>query len=231
MLRHILPILFLFCTIFVVAFWKGSTVEKGEKTSLKEVVLPAAKHDGTISIEHVLQTRRSIRHYKNKPITLAQLSQILWAAQGITSRQGLKTAPSAGALYPMEMYVVAGNVTDLAAGVYKYNCKKHKLIPIKDGDKRSELASASLGQSCVGKGAADIVIAGVYERTSRKYGARAKRYVYMEAGHIAQNIYLQAVALDLGTVTVGAFTDAQVKKVIGLQPNEEPLYVMPIGVI
>jgi len=176
---------------------------------------------------------RAIREYKNKPIELAQLSQLLWAAQGITkitNGHGLRTAPSAGALYPMELYIAVKNIDNLPAGIYKYNCKTHTLKLIKSGNYLTQLANASLGQSCISNGAAAIIITGIFKRTSVKYGSRAARYVYMEAGHIAQNIYLQGVSLGLGTVTVGAFRDKKVQEVIGAQKNEQPLYVMPIGI-
>ncbi|MFC1841879.1 SagB/ThcOx family dehydrogenase [Candidatus Dependentiae bacterium] len=226
-MRNILATL-VFCAVWSIAGKKGLVVKK-ENISFDEIVLPKTIDDSKTSLEKILRNRRSVRNYKNKALTLQQLAQLLWAAQGITNKQGLRTAPSAGALYPIEIYVVVGNVENIAAGIYRYNCKKHTIIPIKPGDKRSELASASLGQSCVGEGAIDIVITGIFERTSRKYGARAQRYVYMEAGHVAQNIYLQAAALGLDTVSVGAFDDENVKKVICAQANEQPLYVMPIG--
>lgn len=229
----LIGLLLFFIAIILVIFKRGTVVKKDEKISMSmeaEIILPKAKYDGPILLERVLHDRRSIRSYTNKPVTLAQFSQLLWAAQGITNKQGFRTAPSAGALYPMELYVVAGNVEDLTAGVYKYNCSNHSLSLVKQGDKRKALAAASLGQYCVLEGAADIVITGIYERTARKYGARAKRYVHMEAGHVSQNIYLQATALGLGTVSVGAFEDDEVKTVIGAQPDEQPLYVMPVGI-
>jgi len=214
--------------VMFVAFKEGSTVKQGAggvQTSLVK-----AKLDGSVSIEKAIHTRRSVRSYKNKPVTIEQLSQLLWAAQGITSKQGLRASPSAGALYPMELYVVASNVTDLDEGVYKYDQKNHRLQLVKSGRKQIELADASLGQTSVSDGAVSIVITGIYERTSSKYGDRAVRYVHMEAGHIAQNIYLQCVSLGLGTVVVGAFDDDAVQLVIGAQADKHPLYVMPVGV-
>jgi len=201
------------------------------KNQPKIIALPEAKTNGEFPLVKAIKSRRSVRTYKNENLSLEQVSQLLWAAQGITSPDELRSSPSAGALYPIEIYVVAGKVSQLDAGIYKYDCKSHKLSLIKEGDKRSELSSASLGQDSVQNGAIDIVICGVYERTQVKYGSRAERYVFMEAGHVAQNIYLLGVSLKLGTVVVGAFDDESVKKIIEAQPNENPLYVMPVGKI
>ena len=173
--------------------------------------------------------RRSVREYANLPLTLEDISQLLWAAQGITTEWGGRTAPSAGALYPLEVYLVVGNVENLACGVYKYKPERHELVKVRDDDVRGELAQAALGQTWVKEGAIDIVIAAVYERTTKKYGDRGVMYVHMEAGHAAQNIYLQAAALNLGMVTVGAFYEDQVKDILGMPGNEIPLYVIPVG--
>jgi len=153
----------------------------------------------------------------------------MWAAQGITAKWGGRTAPSAGALYPLEVYLVVGNVDGLAPGIYKYKSEGHELVKARSEDVREELAEASLSQAWIREGAIDIVIAAVYERTTKKYGERGVRYVHMEAGHCAQNIYLQATALNLGMVTVGAFYDDQVKSILDMPDNEVPLYVIPVG--
>ncbi len=196
-----------------------------EARSLQE---PA--YDGTVSVEATLRRRRSVREYAARPLTLAEVGQLLWAAQGITGDNGrYRTAPSAGGLYPLEFYVVAGDVRDLAPGVYRYEPADHVLRPVSEGDVRSVLASAALEQTWVEEGAAVLVVAGVYERTTQKYGERGRRYVHMEAGHAAQNVYLQATALDLGTVTVGAFHEDEVQRVVGLAEDEMPLYLMPVG--
>lgn len=210
---------------------RNSMFMKNAENAAKTISLPKPNLDGTVSIEKAIKSRRSVRNYQDKPLTMEQVSQLLWAAQGITSDDNLRAAPSAGALYPMELYVVVGKVDGLDAGVYKYNCNTHDLLQISLGDKRNELSSASLGQDSVSNGVIDIVICGVYERTGAKYGDRAQRYVHMEAGHIAQNIYLQGVALGLGTVVVGAFDDSSVQEVIGAATDEQPLYVMPVGAI
>lgn len=142
-------------------------------------------------MEVALTSRRSVREYTGEPLTLQDISQLLWAAQGITDPRGFRTAPSAGGIYLLEVYVVVGNVESLAEGVYKYNPSGHEIIKILDRDKRENLSAAALNQAWVKEGAMDIVIAAVYERTTEKYGDRGIRYVYMEAGRAAQNIYLQ----------------------------------------
>ena len=162
-------------------------------------------------------------------LTLAEISQLLWSAQGITDPEGRRTAPSAGALYPLEVFLVAGGQDELPAGVYRYRPQGHDLIPVVQGDQRAKLAAAALEQDWLNDAPATIGIAAVYERTARKYKQRAERYVLMEVGHAAQNVHLQAVALDLGTVVVGAFDDAEVKRVLTLAVNEEPLCLMPVG--
>ena len=191
--------------------------------------LPEPRLQSEVSLEQAFHERRSTREYANVPLTLNEVAQLLWAAQGVTSEWGGRTAPSAGALYPLEVYLVAGNVESLAPGVYKYNPGRHKLVTVRDGDVRGQLANAALGQRWVQEGAVDIVIAAVYERTTTKYGDRGVRYVHLEAGHAAENICLQAVALNLGVVTVGAFHDVLVKYIMGMPDDEVPLYVIPIG--
>lgn len=181
------------------------------------------------SLEDLLRQRRSVRDYADAPLTQDEVMKLLWAAQGITRSWGGRTAPSAGALYPLELYVAVGNVMDLSPGIYKYDPGRNKLTLIKEGDVRTALALASLGQRSVADGAINIVIAAVYERTMVKYGTRGERYVHIEVGHAAQNICLQAVALGLGLVTIGAFQDSAVAKIIGMSPDEAPLYVIPVG--
>ena len=173
--------------------------------------------------------RRSVRNYTGEPLTLAEVSQLLWAAQGITSPSGGRTAPSAGALYPLEIYLLAGEVTDLPAGIYHYLPVEHALNPVVGGDQRQVLYEAALSQSAVKDAAAVIVITAVYERTTVKYGERGFQYVYIEVGSAAQNIYLQAFSLDLGTVFIGAFHDDQVKLILQLSGDETPLGIMPVG--
>ena len=191
--------------------------------------LPQPRFHGEVSLEETLLNRRSVREYDDTHLTLEEVSQLLWAAQGLTAEWGGRTAPSAGALYPLEFHVVVGIVSDLAPGVYRYRPREHDLVMTKDGDLRGPLAHAALDQAWVREGAIDIVIAAVYERTTGKYGEKGIQYVHMEAGHAAQNLYLQATAMELGMVTVGAFYERDVKEILGLPENEEPLYIVPVG--
>jgi SagB-type dehydrogenase family enzyme len=151
-----------------------------------ELRLPAPQRDGKVSLERCLATRRSVRAYRDDALKLAELSQLLWAAQGITGGERLRTAPSAGALYPLEVYVLAGSVEGLAAGIYKYRPERHELVRVAQEDRRRALAEAALGQQFIAQAPAVFVIAGVYERTARRYGDRAPRYVHIEVGHAGQ---------------------------------------------
>ena len=204
----------------------------GNKVSEKErkIKLPEPRYKSQVSVEEAILKRRSIRSYSDKPLKLEEVSQLLWAAQGITNEQRkFRAAPSAGALYPLETYIAVGNVSSLKKGIYRYNPFNHEIVILKEGDYRNGLSLASLGQFCVRNGAVSIVFAAVYDRITKKYGERGIGYTYMEAGHAAQNVYLQAEALDLGTVVVGAFMDSGVKKVIGMKGEETPLYILPVG--
>jgi SagB-type dehydrogenase family enzyme len=193
------------------------------------IKLPEQAQDSNTSIEEALLKRRSVRSYKDSPLTLEEISQLLWAAQGITDRRGLRAAPSAGALYPLEIYIIAGNVNDLPDGIYNYKPLKHELVRIVKGDKRNELCNAALGQSSIRTAAAVIVFSAVYERTTIKYGDRGVKYVHIETGHAAQNVFLQAVSLGLGTVVIGAFDDDDLTEVLKMPEGEQPLYIMPVG--
>lgn len=195
----------------------------------QRIPLPAAESEQEMSVEDALRQRRSIREFSRDGLALEDVSELLWAAQGSTSRRGFRTAPSAGALYPLELYIVAGDVAGLSPGVYRYRPEKHDLVLVVSGDRRKPLASAALGQNWVRRAPAVLVITGVYERTTAKYGQRGRRYVHMEVGHAAQNVYLEATAKGLGTVMVGAFDDEQVQKVLSLPADHEPLGLMPIG--
>jgi SagB-type dehydrogenase family enzyme len=191
--------------------------------------LPDPIREGRMSIEECLELRRSVRTYAEPPLTIAEAGQLLWAAQGITAAGKFRTAPSAGALYPLETYLIAGNVTKLRPGIYKYRPARHELLRVAEGDRREALAGAALGQDAIRRGAAVIFFSAVYARTAARYKDRAARYVHIEAGHAAQNICLQAVALKLGVVPIGAFSDEEVKRALKLPEDEEPLYILPTG--
>lgn len=193
------------------------------------IKLPEPKLEGEVSLEQALFKRRSVREYSGIALTLKEVAQLLWAGQGKTVEWGGRTAPSAGGIYPLEIYLVTGNVEGLAEGVYRYRPEEHALAKIKEQDVRRELAEAAAGQSFVGEAAIDIIITAIYERTTGKYGDRGLRYVHFEAGHAAQNICLEATALNLGAVTVGAFLDERVIDIIGALSSESPLYIIPVG--
>ncbi len=193
------------------------------------ISLPEPVRSGEKSLETLLQQRRSVREYKEAALDLSAIGQLLWAAQGITDPQGLRTAPSAGALYPLELYVVAGNVGGLSPGVYHYYPDRHRLQQTEAGDLRHMLARAALAQPWIKAAAAVVVITAVYDRTTRKYGERGIRYVHMEVGHAAQNLFLQTEALGLATVVVGAFDDDAVATVLKLPTDVQPLMLLPVA--
>ena len=201
-------------------------------------ILPSPKTTGGVSVEEALANRRSHRHFQNRELSAEQLSQILWAAYGITKpmpdrpqlRGGLRTTPAAGALYPLEIYAAVGNVTGIEPGVYKYISKEHKIIRTIGKDIREELSAAALGQLMVRDAPVTVVYCAVFHRIAQKYGERGReRYVLLDLGHSAQNIYLQAEALHIGTCAIGAFKDGKVSELLQLPTEEEPLYLMPLG--
>ncbi|HWR98434.1 MAG TPA: SagB/ThcOx family dehydrogenase [Candidatus Methanoperedens sp.] len=193
------------------------------------IALPAPMRDGTVALERALQERRSVRAFRRTPLTLLEVAQLLWASQGISWGGHHRTVPSAGALYPLEIRLVAGEVEGLPAGVYRYLPAPHALELVAAGDRRRDLCASALGQECVSEAPAILAIAAVFSRTTGKYGGRGERYAQMEAGNASQNVYLQAAALGLGTVLVGAFHDDQVRRALALPPEETPLALMPLG--
>lgn len=193
------------------------------------IMLPSPRTSGAVSIEEALHKRHSVREFLPTPISLKDVSQLLWAAQGITHDDRLRTAPSAGALYPLELYLVAGDVLNLPAGIYHYLPRRHRLAVIRRGDFRSDLAAAAMHQDWLKDSAAILVFAAVEERTKAKYGARGPGYVRTEVGHAAQNVLLQAVALGLGGTPVGAFDDEWSAQVLDLAADEKILYWVPVG--
>lgn len=222
----------------------GPASATAQEPGVELIQLPAPQHTSTTSVEQALTERRSVRRFAEASVTLEEVAQLLWAAQGVTRPQearpshwppewqwmgGRRTAPSAGALYPLEVYLVAGKVDGIAPGLYRYVPLEHALEPAGEGDMREALAAAALRQSSIAGAPAVLVIAAVYRRVAVKYADRATRYARIEVGAVAQNIYLQVETLDLATVLIGAFTDADVKEVLGLPADHEPLAIMPVG--
>lgn len=198
------------------------------------IALPKPDFTG-LSFETALKDRRSVRGYTEQPVALRALSQLLFAAQGVTGReQGyhLRAAPSAGALYPIEIYVAVSRVSDLKPGLYHYVPSAHSLECMQEGNFAARLGSAALGQEMVEDAGACFILTAVFERATHKYGERGYRYAYMEAGHISQNIFLQAVSLGLGSVCVGAFFDDTVNRLIDVDGTREAaVYIHCVGCI
>jgi SagB-type dehydrogenase family enzyme len=194
------------------------------------IKLPEVRMHSSTSVEEAINQRRSLRLYKNEPLAIADVAQLLWSCQGLTDKQRmLRAAPSAGALYPLEVYLVVGEVKGVSAGIFKYNPLKHELSKMHDGDRRVALSEAAFSQQWVHQAEASIVICANYKITEKKYGQRARQYVHMEVGAAAENVYLQATALGMGTVLVGAFDDAAVQKILEVVPDEIPLCILPLG--
>ena len=201
-------------------------------TTSQPIYLPPPSQKGSVSLEEAIAKRRSVRDFTPESISQSQLSQILWATQGISNTGGrYRTVPSAGATYPLEVFVVCGRncIEDIGEGIYHYDLARHSLTLHHKGDVRVELARAALDQEFIYEAPVDIIICAIYERTATRYGARGERYVHIEVGHAGQNIYLQATALGLATVAIGAFYDEAVREVLRLDKQYKPLYIMPVG--
>ncbi|MGB6837826.1 MAG: SagB/ThcOx family dehydrogenase [Dehalococcoidia bacterium] len=206
------------------------SIPAAQDTPLARLPDPLLK--GEMSLEEAISRRRSRREFEDHPLTPGELSQILWAAQGITDQEGLKRAtPSAGALYPLDLYVVVGKqgVEGLREGAYHYLPQSHSLELLSGGDSRQALAQHASEQMFIAEAPVIVVVTAEYQRTTKKYGERGVRYVHIEAGHVGQDICLQVQALGLATVTIGAFQDEEVSRTLGLPPNHEPLYIIPVG--
>ena len=194
--------------------------------------LPPPSKKGSMSLEEAIARRRSVRRFTSESISQLLLSQLLYAAGGLRDTSSrYRTVPSAGATYPLEIFVVCGqnSIEEVDAGIYHYDIGSHSLSRHQKGDARFELAKAALDQMFIYQAPVDIVICAEYERTLGRYGRRGERYVHMEVGHAGQNIYLQTTALGLATVAVGAFDDEEVREVLRLSERYKPLYIMPVG--
>lgn len=215
------------CALLILGFaacMPGPGPEPGIAPAADELLLPPPLQSSETSLDEALARRRSVREYDHHSLTPSEIGQLLWAAQGVTDERGYRTAPSAGALYPLEIYVATID------GIYHYVPRGHYLRAVAYGDVRSALYEAALHQEPVRSAPAVFIISGLVERTAQKYGQeRSPRYVHLEAGHAAQNLLLEAVVLGLGAVPIGAFDDEEVQKALGLPPNHEPLYLIPVG--
>ena len=185
--------------------------------------LSRTRRGGLVSLEEVVARRRSEREFTNQAVTEAEISQLLWAAQGITADWGGRTSPSAGALYPLELYLVTRSTYG------HYRPQGHRLEVLADRDLRGEVAAAARDQPAVRHAPLTIVISAVYARTVKKYGSRGRRYAELEAGHVAQNVLLQAVALGLVAVPIGAFDDQRLAATLRLPSDRSPLYIIALG--
>ncbi|MFZ5448488.1 MAG: SagB/ThcOx family dehydrogenase [Thermodesulfobacteriota bacterium] len=215
--------LFLVVGIFMFFSSNGSSAEA--------IKLPPPATKGGMPLAEALQARRTIRHFAARPLDLAQVSQLLWEGDGLSDPRGLRTSPSAGATYPLDLYLVVGEqgVTNLPAGVYRYEVAAHALTPITKGDFRAPVARACLHQAWMTEAPVMVVITGEYRRCTARYGQRGVRYTHMESGNVSQNLFLAAEALGLGAGIVGAFDDKALAQVLKLPPAHEPLLVMPVG--
>jgi SagB-type dehydrogenase family enzyme len=231
MRRHNLFSIVILMTICVLAIFVISFAQSGEqpavaqekKSEAEMVKLPAPKLDGTVSVEKALSQRRSLRAYQDEPLSLAEVSQILWAAQGITdTTSGKRTAPSARASYYLDVFLVSGKVTDLPQGLYKYQPQGHQLLRLAEGDAKAKLFDAA-GQAPIEKAPAALLVAGQSDRATNP------NWMYLEAGHAAQNVYLQGVSLGIGTVVMAGFKPDEVKKAMDLPENNVLIYIMPLG--
>lgn len=210
-------------SIFITPFMAYSLSEE-------EVKLPLPQLEGKMSVEEALARRRSRRVFKNYSLTMEQVSQLLWSAQGITDeRNGFRTAPSAGAVYPLDIYLVVGKVEDLKVGVYHYNPRQHSLTIILEEDQRRELARACIDKNFIEDAPVSLIITVEFSRITNKFGKKGIYFAYMEAGHVAQNVYLQVESLGLATVSMGGIYEEDISQALNLPDQHIPLYVMPVG--
>ena len=223
--KNVILLLFIiicFFTSFLIGI--GKTFAQDKSVAAMTIKLPAPKYSSDTTVEKALRERRSVRSYKAEPLTINEIAQILWAAQGITEpKKGMRTAPSARGMYLIEVYLIAGNVSNLTAGLYKYEPQGHELIKIAEGNVKDDLYKVA-NQTQIKNAPAVLAIAG----KSVEAGSN-QQFMYLEAGHVSQNVYLQAESLKLGTVTMAGFKAEEVKKVLKLPANEQPIYLMAIG--
>eukprot|EP01124_Arcella_intermedia_P010640 TRINITY_DN17160_c0_g1_i1.p1 TRINITY_DN17160_c0_g1~~TRINITY_DN17160_c0_g1_i1.p1 ORF type:complete len:266 (-),score=70.14 TRINITY_DN17160_c0_g1_i1:11-700(-) len=205
-----------------------------ESGSNIEITLPPPCHDGTVSLEHTLKIRRSAHNFNSlKPLTLAQLSQLLWAAQGVTKidvdGDTYHTAPSGGSMQPLDIYALIGNIPGISPGAYHYIPRTHKLIQTASGEHREVVSKLSCNQEWMARAPVIFLITGEYQRSAAKYGAAGKQYTIIEVGHVGQNIFLQSMALGLACAIIGAFQEDNIIKLLNIPQNHIPYSIMPVG--
>ncbi len=236
-MKKIIPVLAAFSLIFITFVLFTQEEAPAEESPVAEesepIALNSPRYEGTVSVEEAIYRRVSTRRFSSQSLQKDQVGQLLWSAIG-TTVQGVTGAtrayPSAGGINPLGAYVVIGDVEGISSGIYKYNCEDHTLHLIVEGDVRQQLMEASYNQRMVGQAPASIIITGNLQRVEDRYGeGRGPRYLAMDVGAAGQNIHLQAEALNLGTVIVGAFHDNQIRDIVTLDEREAPLYIMPIG--
>ncbi|MEN6292906.1 MAG: SagB/ThcOx family dehydrogenase [Methanobacterium sp.] len=230
----IILIILLGVTIAYLVWPQPATTSNSQRTVISTINLPSPILEGNVSVEQAIQNRRSVRHYTNQSITLQDVSQLMWAAQGITDKaNNLRSVPSGGQVYPLEVYIIVGKdgVTGLSEGIYHYNPYNNTLEKTSKSDARSDLSQAANGQAWVKEAPVDIVITGDDSKMVAKYKDETlcTRFVNLEAGHAGENIYLEAEARGLVTVALGSFKDDQVHTVLGLPENENTIYIYPVG--
>jgi len=202
-----------------------------EYPQAKKIELPSFEPAEPMSLDKVLNQRKSIRDFQAKPISISQLSYLLWASTGIQRVEHgyeFRTAPSAGALYPIETYVIVNNVSELEAGAYHYSIRTQRLEQLQQCDLREQIASAALDQRMCAAAAVVFIWSAIFERCKWKYGQRAYRYIYLDAGHIAENLALAAVSLNLSSCEIGALYDDQVNVILDIDGIEESVVCMAV---
>jgi len=211
--------------------WGGQPPRAKTYAGAEHVALPDPHGTWGPSLAEAIEARRSVRDYAAEPLSLEEFSRLLHAAQGVTEpRRGFRAAPSAGALYPLELYAVVNDVTGLEAGIYHYTAQEHALERVQAGDSRTAIMQAGFWQTFLGQAGVCFVLSAVFQRTRWKYRERTYRYVMLEAGHVGQNLYLAATAMGLGACAVGAFNDDELNQVLGLDGDEEAaLYIIVVG--
>lgn len=211
---------FVLLLTFILSFMNRAA---GGEENMEKMNLPGPKLKGDVSVEETIARRRSVRSYSSRKLRDQEISQLLWACQGTTGTGRFRAAPSAGALYPLEVYLVKDD------GIFLYIPEKHRLEKKSGKNAKGDLAKAAWGQAFINEAPVNIVICAVYERVTSRYGERGIRYTDIEVGHAAENVHLQAVSLGLGSCPVGAFNDSAVTKILNLSKNEKPIYIIPIG--